>query len=999
MMFLIQSLPTRMSAIPELCLLISTYQCLQLRGKCLRLQRGLQQPLVALHIDLLEASDSCGIVGHQRKSLTLTLPAHQISTKDPQSDEVRPIRLDELPCSLFLNNNRGADTDGGGLFQVINGDILIPNSVYQGLDPSYKSLRCKVVRQTYQGHINLQRTEVTVTGWEHSVFPAHGTASSTHSPASRTLNASPGSRGFPAANSQPRSTSRPHRITEPSFKSSDAGFHGKNPPTLIEAVHKASRGFFRHSLNIRPMIGGTLRSGRSVIHLPSTSGSLRPAAARSEETATDLGVPLGPPQTISPDLVRLRTTDGERPNLRGSPQTTYIRENDLNRIQTTFTREIDTNRIQTTVTEFTGLQDGARATVDSVHSQVTAMSETSPSKTPKNNPSISGSVQQPEKMPSELGDSDLGTPLLQHGPRPQQSGASENSNEPTSFVPGKLGNPPTHQFPPTVGQRATRLPLATLPTTSGGQSQESVPISFSEQLHSETRSKNRQRASELSVPISNGNPEELPNTALAALPAVNIGGRTESFVPVNLPSTVDRGTPRVEQSATIPIAQGSKNTNTIPNQGSGISTFPEFTVGGQREQLVPIGSSEAIIGSQTVVSSSAPVLEAGTSVSLGQLALAASPSFVPLGVSLSDSAPQSQARIGGTAIALNPTAVPIAGTILSLGGPAVTVDNAPVSLGRMGLVVGSSTLPVPNKGPRPTFAFSSDKGLRVQSTAAGNLVNLDLLQFARAGTTLSQGGPGITVSNTPISLGPSGLIVDGATLSRAAASQASLLSPLLVAGQVFTPNPAAFPIANTALSRGGPGVTLSGTLVSLGPSGLVVGNTNFPLAAELRATQSPLTVAGQIFTPNPSAFAVAGTTLSLGGPGITISQTPLSLGASGLLIGSSTLSLGTSISANLVDTPSVFSIAGNVVTRGGSPIIISGTRISLGLSGLVIGTRTVPLSAPAIPAATTTTPLGAIYSIGGTRITQGGPAITLSGTRVSLGHGQRNVCQNVVELS
>lgn len=1010
-----------------------------------------QNPLVAVYVDKVEAFDGCDTVGQKHTSVTLSLPAHQISTRDSESDEVRPLRLDGLPCRLFLRDRQQA-----GQYRLVNNDILIPDSAFQGLEPSYKGLECRVKSQDFNGNFNLARPEIIATGWDNAFFPVRATPSLTIPPASRLLRASPGSGGLPAALSQPRSTSGPHRKLI-NTKIPDGGLspgHEGNRPTFIEDANRGPLGPLRTSKHIKPTFN-TLGYGHSFLNLRGSASSLWPFIARGETTVTDFGGPLGP-----------------LPNLQDSPQTTPMESNRI-------------FRKQSTAAGFASLRDSLRRTDDVVRAQITAMSNIN------DNPSFSGFVafngvpafrptskygpllvkvsgpissntnvqRETPQSPAAARNSLIitGSPLTALGVAGgedlnanapstksplQQSSASKDSNDPNQIAPG---NPATHRSPPTVGQRATGLPLAVLPVTLGGQSQELVPISLSEQMRSETPSKNGQRASRLSIPALRSIPEELPNPTSAAFPAVTVGGQSKSLVPVKLPGTVaDQVAPQAGQSDTIPIAQGSGSANPLPNQSSDISpfpettvggqreqlvpvrssktgqsdtipiaessgtanpipnqssdmsAFPEITVGGQREQLVPVRSSKADVGSHTIVAGSVPILVAGKPVSLGQSTLAVGSSPVPLPVLFSDSAPQSQARIGGTAIALNPTAIPIAGTILSLGGPAVTVDNTPVSLGRMGLALGSSTLPIPKKGPNPVLALGSEtvfpgdpsntpvKGWRAQSTVAGNPQNMNPLQFSIAGTRLSQGGPGFTLSGTPISLGSSGLVVGEATLPIAAASQANQ-SPLIVAGQVFTPNPTGFSIADTALSRGGPGVTLSGTPVSLGPSGLVVGKTTLPLAAELRAAQAPLTVGGQIFTPNPLAFPIAGTTLSLGGPGITISQTPVSLGASGLLIGSSTLPMDISNSASLANTPSVVSIAGNVITRGGPPVTISSTRVSLGASGLVVGTKIVPLSAFDIPSATSTPPSGAIYSIGGTRITQGGPAITISGTRVSLG--------------
>ena len=71
---------------------------------------------------------------------------------------------------------------------------------------------------------------------------------------------------------------------------------------------------------------------------------------------------------------------------------------------------------------------------------------------------------------------------------------------------------------------------------------------------------------------------------------------------------------------------------------------------------------------------------------------------------------------------------------------------------------------------------------------------------------------------------------------------------------------------------------------------------------------SVFTVAGQVFTANPAAFAIDGTTISAGGPGVTISGTPISLEASGVLdVGDSTVTLA---EATSTDGPGLVAFTG-----------------------------------------------------------------------------------------
>ena len=162
------------------------------------------------------------------------------------------------------------------------------------------------------------------------------------------------------------------------------------------------------------------------------------------------------------------------------------------------------------------------------------------------------------------------------------------------------------------------------------------------------------------------------------------------------------------------------------------------------------------------------------------------------------------------------------------------------------------------------------------------------------GDQISPGQPTNSLFRAPSA---STIITNGATLSSPTALgtypsggaqtnniAGAIVPPVFtVGGQIFTPNPTAFAVAETTFSAGGPGVTIGETHVSLDShSSLIVGDvtTSFPVVGVSSPTSGNgnqaaappvLTVGGQVFTPNPTAFAVAGTIVSIDGPGVTIS--------------------------------------------------------------------------------------------------------------------------------
>ena len=232
---------------------------------------------------------------------------------------------------------------------------------------------------------------------------------------------------------------------------------------------------------------------------------------------------------------------------------------------------------------------------------------------------------------------------------------------------------------------------------------------------------------------------------------------------------------------------------------------------------------------------------------------------------------------------------------------------------------------------------------------------------------------------------------------------------LTIAGQELMPDPSGIAIGGSRLLPGGSAVTISNTPISLGSSGiLVVGSSTTSLATPAQlgppfipAATKALTVAGQTFTPNPSAFSIAGSAVVAGGNAVTISNTPVSLGSLGILVvGSSTMQLPTHLDPpsipfatkvltvagqTFTPNPFAFPIAGTTLSAGGPAITVSGTVVSLGPSGaVVIGSSTVSLPSTYTVAGQTFTLLSSAIAIAGTTISVGGLAATVDGTIISL---------------
>ena len=197
-----------------------------------------------------------------------------------------------------------------------------------------------------------------------------------------------------------------------------------------------------------------------------------------------------------------------------------------------------------------------------------------------------------------------------------------------------------------------------------------------------------------------------------------------------------------------------------------------------------------------------------------------------------------------------------------------------------------------------------------------------------------------TVDGTVISLGQSGILAIGS--STVSLTSPSSISILTVAGQTFTPNPTAFSIAGTIVSAGGSAVTVDGTIISLDPSGVMaIGSSTVDLSS--LSDPSPrkvYTVAGQTFTPNPSTFPIANTVISAGGPAATINGTIISLRPS------NTLLIGSSTIPLLpTQIPSDVNIDGFDINSQSSFVVVDAVTLSAAAAGVSISGTLVSLEA------------------------------------------------------
>ncbi|KAI4088592.1 MAG: hypothetical protein L6R37_008172, partial [Teloschistes peruensis] len=355
---------------------------------------------------------------------------------------------------------------------------------------------------------------------------------------------------------------------------------------------------------------------------------------------------------------------------------------------------------------------------------------------------------------------------------------------------------------------------------------------------------------------------------------------------------------------------------------------------------------------------------------------------------------------------------------LKPGGQAVTISGTPIWLPAAGnaVVVGGSTVPVPTP--------------EITAPPIPGLLTYDGFTFSRGpgsdiilgSQTLTPGGSALTILSTPISLIPSGTaLAVGSSVIPIPPWGESATSPgyiLTIDGFTFTRGPISDLIINgRTITPGAPALTISGTPISLLPSGtgLVIGSSTYPIPTAATPALDLFTVDGLTFSrDSKSDLIINGQTITPGAPAITISGETISLLPSGdaLAIDGATFPVPIPASATLLptsapdlltidgftfsrDSKSDLILNGQTITPGAPAITISGTIISLrpSATAVVINGITDPIPAATAPPVLNldgqsyTEISGSEFVIGSQTLVAGGPAITVDGTALSLAPG------------
>ncbi|KAM0798562.1 hypothetical protein BDR22DRAFT_974426 [Usnea florida] len=318
----------------------------------------------------------------------------------------------------------------------------------------------------------------------------------------------------------------------------------------------------------------------------------------------------------------------------------------------------------------------------------------------------------------------------------------------------------------------------------------------------------------------------------------------------------------------------------IVDQSYAAGTALTITVG---DQTFAPSKDGFVVAGTSVVPGSAPVMIAGTPVSLspsGGLFVGGSKIDVPQ--EDPGKSPPVTLAAGGEQFVAAKTGFFIKGFQVLPGGAPVSISGTPISLGTSGnLVIGTSTI-----------ALSGSNSAINTFNVGGDTFTASPVGFTVAGSQVLPGGSAIVVSGTTISLSPSGVLdIGGASINLA--PQVPSVDVISVGGQTVTANPSGFQIDGSSILPGGTPVTISGTQVSLDQSGeLHVGTSSIGLVPFKTVIPGIFTVDGLTFTAGSSAVAVDGVTLTPGGAAATIGGDRISLGLNGsLVVGSSTVAV------------------------------------------------------------------------------------------------------------
>lgn len=286
-----------------------------------------------------------------------------------------------------------------------------------------------------------------------------------------------------------------------------------------------------------------------------------------------------------------------------------------------------------------------------------------------------------------------------------------------------------------------------------------------------------------------------------------------------------------------------------------------------------------------------------------------------------------------------------------------------------GVIIASSTLQLGLQTTIDGTPLSVDKGRIViaSSTVSFTLPSADPILTLINGDIISAGGQAATVSGTTVALAPND---DALVVNGKTSPLPPRPIPLLtVAGQIYTPAPTGFAIEGQSVLPGGPAVTFAGSTFSLasGSNALIVNDVPTPLPS---AAISIFKIGSQAFTPAPTGFAVGSQSVLPGGPALTVAGSTFSLAS-----GSNALIINGKPTPIAAPTPtSIFKVGSHTFTAAPTGFAIGTQSVSPGGPALTVDGTVVSLDSSDLIIDTSTVPLvgsSAQAGVGGNLIMYG----------------------------
>ena len=294
------------------------------------------------------------------------------------------------------------------------------------------------------------------------------------------------------------------------------------------------------------------------------------------------------------------------------------------------------------------------------------------------------------------------------------------SNNSGSSNPGPNDSPTANpQSSSTAGQQSGQGQQAADPKKVPSPAQNSDPQADPANANTGTQlgSGNQNPASK---PTTNGNPSHSGES--------HVGTNTIPQGPSENKPFSSETSPVLDVAGALPLTQGSNNHNAyIVASSTLLPGSPGAVISGTSYSLASSGA--LVVGTSTI-----PLATAGAVA--GQIAApaalwAGNVPFTPL--------------LGGSAI--------VGSSTLSLSGPAITSSGSALSLASGGLVVGSSTYAFATSPSNPAASSTTQEVPIITAlVVAGQSFTANPSAFSIDGTSISAGKPGITISETPVSL-------------------------------------------------------------------------------------------------------------------------------------------------------------------------------------------------------------------------------------------------------